>query len=215
MKVSQIFTLMQDAQISSEELGRRLGITGMTLRRWRHQPGDRALARPYSKALEEVICELAAEGKLDRTSPMVQEAVTESRRAPFAAIAANLGISADSLKSAQFSGETMIDSLSQIGGNSEHQKEVEQSAKRILSFKKWGADWKERISSLMNVLKSKDLHAFDKLVAYGALFYLVTPIDLIPDNIPVFGFMDDFVILGFAAAYYAKRFPNLFGAHHE
>jgi uncharacterized membrane protein YkvA (DUF1232 family) len=215
MKVSQMFTLMHEAQLSTEQLGKRLGISGMTLRRWRHQAGDRDLPRPYSKALEEVICELAAEGKLNRNSAMVQVAVAETRRAPFAAIAAHLGIPADSLTSGPFSGEKMIESLSQIGESLEHQNEVDQSARRILSIKKWGTEWSQRISSLMKVLKSKDLHAFDKLVAYGALFYLVTPIDLIPDSIPVFGFMDDFVILGFAAAYYSKRFPNLFGNHHE
>jgi uncharacterized membrane protein YkvA (DUF1232 family) len=44
----------------------------------------------------------------------------------------------------------------------------------------------------------------DKFIAYGALFYLLTPIDFIPDNIPFLGFFDDFAILGFAATYYMK-----------
>jgi uncharacterized membrane protein YkvA (DUF1232 family) len=46
-------------------------------------------------------------------------------------------------------------------------------------------------------------------VAYGALFYLILPFDLIPDSIPVFGYVDDFGILGFAVAYYARKFPEL------
>jgi uncharacterized membrane protein YkvA (DUF1232 family) len=62
----------------------------------------------------------------------------------------------------------------------------------------------------MKVLNSRDLHTFDKLVAYGALFYLLCPFDLIPDYVPVFGYMDDFIVLGFAVAYYVKRFPFLF-----
>jgi uncharacterized membrane protein YkvA (DUF1232 family) len=215
MKYAQVFTLMQETQMSSEQLGRRLGISGMTLRRWRRQPGDRELPRPYSKALEEVICELAAEGMLKGITPMVQTAVDDTRRAPFATIAAHLGITWNPMKAGRFNEQLMIESISQIGGHADHREEVERSSSRILSFKSWGAEWKRRISSLMKVLRSSDLHAFDKLVAYGALFYLVTPIDLIPDNIPVFGYMDDFVILGFAVAYYAKRFPNLFGKHHE
>jgi uncharacterized membrane protein YkvA (DUF1232 family) len=77
-----------------------------------------------------------------------------------------------------------------------------------------GKDWAERISSLMKVLESNELHTFDKLVAYGALFYLIFPFDLIPDYIPVFGYMDDFIVLGFAVAYYIKRFPHLFGKRH-
>jgi len=187
----------------------------MTVRRWRSQPDDRELPKLYSRALDEVVCELAAEGKLERESPLVQAAVAETRRAPFATITAHLGIPAESLMAGQFSEQMMVDSLSQIGRSSERQKEVQRNSKRILSFKNWGKEWKERISSLMTVLQSKNLHAFDKLVAYGALFYLVTPIDLIPDNIPVFGYMDDFVILGFAVAYYAKRFPTLLGNHDE
>jgi uncharacterized membrane protein YkvA (DUF1232 family) len=215
MKYSQMFSVMQEAELSSETLGSRMGISGMTLRRWRKESGNRELPRLYSRALEEVICELATEGKLKRESPMVQTAIAQSRRASFATIAAHLGIRPEQVTTGQFSEQMMIDSLSQIGKTVERQDEVEQNTVKISSFKSWGEEWRQRISSLMRVLKSKELHAFDKFVAYGALFYLVTPIDLIPDQIPVFGFMDDFVILGFAAAYYAKRFPNLLSNPHE
>ena len=206
---------MNEAQLSSEQLGRKLGISGMTLRRWRHQPGDRELPKLYSRALDEVVCQLAAEGKLNMKSPVVQAAVTGARQAPFAAIIANLGITPDSLQEGQFSEPKMIESLSEIGRNADRQEEVDQNMERILSFKSWGKDWKKRISSLMKALQSKDLHAFDKLVAYGALFYLICPFDLIPDWIPVFGYMDDFVILGLAAAYYAGRFPQLYSKSNE
>jgi uncharacterized membrane protein YkvA (DUF1232 family) len=37
------------------------------------------------------------------------------------------------------------------------------------------------------------------------LFYLICPFDLIPDNIPVFGMIDDYAILGVAWEYYVKR----------
>jgi uncharacterized membrane protein YkvA (DUF1232 family) len=36
------------------------------------------------------------------------------------------------------------------------------------------------------------------------------PFDLIPDAIPVFGYMDDFVVLTVAALYLRKRYPRLF-----
>jgi len=205
-----MFSLMRETQLSPEVLGDRLGISGMTLRRWRKEPGDHELPKLYSNALTGVICELAAEGKLTRESPVVQAALMETRWAPFDSAAANLGITWDRLKAGQFSEPKLIESLSEIGGNTDRREEVNRSAKRILSFKSWGTEWKERISSLMTVLQSKDLHAFDKLVAYGALFYLVTPFDLIPDYIPVFGYMDDFIVLGLAAAYYLKRFPHLY-----
>ena len=66
------------------------------------------------------------------------------------------------------------------------------------------------MGGLIQVVKSKELTTLDKLVAYGALFYLLTPFDLIPDNIPIFGLIDDYAILGIAIAYYMKRFPKLF-----
>jgi uncharacterized membrane protein YkvA (DUF1232 family) len=47
-------------------------------------------------------------------------------------------------------------------------------------------------------------------VAYGALYYLLCPLDLIPDNVPVFGLMDDYCVLGLAASHYAKKHKNLF-----
>jgi uncharacterized membrane protein YkvA (DUF1232 family) len=50
----------------------------------------------------------------------------------------------------------------------------------------------------------------EKLSAYGALFYLITVFDLIPDTIPVFGVLDDFAILGIVTAYYLRKFPDLF-----
>ena len=91
-----------------------------------------------------------------------------------------------------------MESVSDIGKKSNHQSEVDSNKSRIFSFKKWSKEWSQRISSLWKVIASPQLTSLDKMVAYGALFYLLTPFDLIPDYIPVFGYLDDFVILGFA-----------------
>ncbi|MDE2313589.1 MAG: DUF1232 domain-containing protein [Elusimicrobia bacterium] len=58
----------------------------------------------------------------------------------------------------------------------------------------------------MDVIRSPQLTLTDKLVAYGALFYLITPFDLIPDTIPGIGYLDDFAILSLALLYYERRF---------
>ena len=60
-----------------------------------------------------------------------------------------------------------------------------------------------------------DVPTLDKLVAFGALFYLIAPFDLIPDAIPLFGYVDDFIILGIAALYVRTRYPKLFAARAE
>jgi uncharacterized membrane protein YkvA (DUF1232 family) len=215
MRLAQMFTLMKEAQLSTEQLGKRLGITGMTLRRWRHESNDRELPTLYAKAFETVICELAAEGKLKKESPMVQTAMNKIQHAPYATIGANLGIQWDQLKPGPFSEQRLVECLSQIGSNAEHRQEVVHKTNQILSFKAWGYEWNRRISLLMKVLKSKELNVFDKYVAYGALFYLITEIDLIPNDLPVFGYMDEYVLLWFAENYYAKRSPNLFGNSHH
>ena len=45
----------------------------------------------------------------------------------------------------------------------------------------------------------------DKSLIIGSLGYLISPLDLIPDIIPFFGYMDDAAVLGFA---YYKIFKN-------
>jgi uncharacterized membrane protein YkvA (DUF1232 family) len=215
MRLAQMFTLMNDAQLSTEQLGKRLGISGMTLRRWRHESGDRELPTLYAKALESVICELAAEGKLKKESAMVQTAMSKIQHAPYATIGANLGIQWDQLKPGPFSEQRLVECLSQIGSHVDHQREVALKTHHILSFRKWGLEWNSRISLLMKILKSEELNVFDKYVAYGALFYLITEIDLIPNDLPVFGYMDEYVLLWFAENYYAKRSPHLLGNGYE
>ena len=99
--------------------------------------------------------------------------------------------------------------LSNLGNSSKIRHQVDGSSRKILKFAEWGSAWKFRIKLMMKVIHSKELTLVDQLVAYGALFYLILPFDLIPDSIPVFGYVDDFGILGFAAAYYCKRFPKI------
>jgi len=211
MNYSHLLTLMKEAGFSPEQLAERLGVSGMTLRRWRHAPKNETLPPLYEKALVSVIYELVGEGKLSIDSPLTKAVMNDHTWGPFETASTQLGFSKETLKGEKYDPEKMIEGLSEIGTNESKRAAVEKSEKKILSFKKMGEDWSTRVSSLMTVLKSKELHSFDKLVAYGALFYLINPFDLIPDYIPVFGYMDDFFILGLAAAYYLKRFPYLFG----
>ena len=48
---------------------------------------------------------------------------------------------------------------------------------------------------LYYVLQSKDVPAKEKAKIIGALGYLILPVDLIPDAIPVLGFTDDLTAL--------------------
>jgi uncharacterized membrane protein YkvA (DUF1232 family) len=210
MRTSHLLKVMEEAKLSPEQMADRLGISGMTLRRWEKQRTDSNLPKLYEKALVGVVYELVSEGRLSAESKSIQSVMTDAHWTPFAAATSHLGISLSALKGGASNESRLMESLSDIGKTSAHRSEVDKSKARIHSFKKWSAEWSHRIASLWKVVSSPQLTSLDKLVAYGALFYLVTPFDLIPDYIPVFGYLDDFVILGFAAAYYLKRFPHLF-----
>lgn len=47
-------------------------------------------------------------------------------------------------------------------------------------------------------LRDKDTPKYVKAVIAGALGYLVLPIDIVPDTIPLLGWIDDVAVLGFA-----------------
>jgi uncharacterized membrane protein YkvA (DUF1232 family) len=205
MKTSHLLILMRDTKLSPEELAKRLGISNMTIRRWMKKPSNEPLPAIYEKAVWEAVYQMVAEGMLLPGSAFVQKAVKESQKLYFKAAMKCLGFTGESRKAPGFSMESITRGLSQIGAKENHQLEVEKGKKKILSFSRFGRDWKQRISTLMKVLSSARLSGRDKAVAYGALFYLLCPLDLIPNNVPVFGLMDEYCVLGFASDHYAKK----------
>ena len=57
-------------------------------------------------------------------------------------------------------------------------------------------------SAIVGYLKDARVPLWRKLVGVGALFYLVWPFDLIPDYIPILGWLDDVGVLTAAAFFY-------------
>ena len=72
--------------------------------------------------------------------------------------------------------------------------------------------WAKRLKrdSLMLWLASRDPRtpALAKLIAAAAAAYAFSPIDLIPDFLPVIGLLDDLVILPLAIAVALRRLPS-------
>ncbi|HTC20105.1 MAG TPA: DUF1232 domain-containing protein [bacterium] len=202
---------MRETELSPEQMAKRLGISNMTIRRWMEKKSGEALPAIYEKSVWDAVYQMVAEGMLLPGSTFVQKAVKESQKLYFSAAMKSLGFKGPSRKSPRFSMRSVMEGLSQIGAKEGHQSEVEKHRKKILSFVRLGQDWKQRISTLIKVVSSTRLSGKDKLVAYGALFYLLCPLDLIPDNVPVFGLMDDYCVLGFAASHYAEKYKILFG----
>ncbi len=59
----------------------------------------------------------------------------------------------------------------------------------------------ERASQLFHFFLSPKITASQKIIVGGALLYIIAPIDLIPDVIPIAGWLDDLGVAGFALRY--------------
>jgi uncharacterized membrane protein YkvA (DUF1232 family) len=65
---------------------------------------------------------------------------------------------------------------------------------------KMGEEILEKALWLYYVLQTPDVPVRIKALIYSALGYLILPLDLIPDTIPVVGFSDDLIVLSSAVA---------------
>jgi uncharacterized membrane protein YkvA (DUF1232 family) len=211
MKISHLLILMRDMDLSPELLAERLGISNMTIRRWMKKSANENFPVIYEKMVWDFVYRMVAEGRLLAGSAFVQKAVKKNQRLYFRAAMKSLGIEKMRGQSLKFSLASIRKDLTEIGARTANRLEVDKNKNKILSFSRWNGEWKKRISTLMEVLSNTRLSRRDKLVAYGALFYLLCPFDLIPDNTPVFGFMDDYVVLGLASAHYVSKYKTIFG----
>lgn len=67
---------------------------------------------------------------------------------------------------------------------------------------------KKEIPAIFIALKDKDTPVTAKIFAALTVAYALSPIDLIPDFIPVLGYLDDIVILPILAAVTIKLIPK-------
>ena len=67
---------------------------------------------------------------------------------------------------------------------------------------------KYNLSALYLAYKRKDVPIFAKIFIIMALVYALSPIDLIPDFIPILGYLDDFLIVPFFIFISLKLIPR-------
>jgi uncharacterized membrane protein YkvA (DUF1232 family) len=202
MNNSHLLILLQEAKISPETLAKYMGISNMTIRRLLKKSPQAKLSKIYNNALATVIYEFLAKGIISSESKSAVEAIKEQSPVYFDAAARNLEIPEDfKLFDNHPNQERIMFWLSRIGSDKARETDVENNLKKISLFKKWGKDWSFRITALLRAIHSREYPLFKKCVAYGALFYLICLFDLIPDTIPVIGYLDDFLICGLAVAY--------------
>ncbi|AWN22049.1 hypothetical protein DKM44_01355 [Deinococcus irradiatisoli] len=71
---------------------------------------------------------------------------------------------------------------------------------------RWRAIWRDALALLLS-LSDRRSGAPAKLLAAAALLYALSPIDLIPDGLPVLGVTDDLLIVPAVLAFAARRMP--------
>lgn len=77
-----------------------------------------------------------------------------------------------------------------------------------MNLKEKAKQLKTDIPAVFLCLKSKDTPLVAKLLAGLAIAYALSPIDLIPDFIPVIGYLDDIIILPVLIALTIKLIPK-------
>lgn len=77
-----------------------------------------------------------------------------------------------------------------------------------MNFKQKAKELKENLSALYIAYKRKDTPTAAKLVIGVTIGYALSPIDLIPDFIPIFGYLDDIIIISLLIALSIKLIPD-------
>jgi len=210
MTYQQLFEMIDAARLTAGDAALRLGVSHMTLHRWRSRPKYRRLAPVYERAFQTTALELVNDGRLPVESAITQALLAKTNLAGFHAALRNLGASTESAGSGPGAPDAILTSLVQIGTRAECREQVDRHTGRLARFRTLSREWEQAIARILAIIRSPGLDPVDKTVGYGGLFYLLTPFDLIPDMIPAFGLLDDFAILGIALAFYTRRFPTLF-----
>src|SRR5258708_4220393 len=66
MRYGQLFALLTQAKLSPEQAAKRLGVSNMSLRRWKGRAG--AVPEKYARAFAPALEAMAAEGLLDASA---------------------------------------------------------------------------------------------------------------------------------------------------
>ena len=61
---------------------------------------------------------------------------------------------------------------------------------------------------LGGLLTDRRVAIFDKMLVLGAMLYIITPIDLIPDFVPVIGYLDDLILVPIGMVIAVRMIPG-------
>jgi uncharacterized membrane protein YkvA (DUF1232 family) len=200
-----ILSLQTESGLSPEGLAAYFKVTNMTLRRWNKRDDlNEAVAAKYLPAIRDGLFKLHREGKLKSKKPAVQKLVQYATPAYFNDVLEQMKINTESYVGFSV-GKASVAALAEIGTNYQNQPaepaEIGGLQRLIKTLKEQGNQFKSEVLALVRFIDSKSGSKNAKMVAIGALVYLVMPMDLIPDSIPGIGLIDDFAFLTLALRY--------------
>ena len=77
-----------------------------------------------------------------------------------------------------------------------------------MTLKERASSLKKDIPAVFLALKAKETPVLAKVVAFLTVAYALSPVDLVPDFIPVLGYLDDLLILPALVALTVKLIPK-------
>lgn len=78
----------------------------------------------------------------------------------------------------------------------------------MMNLKEWAKKLKNDIPTVFLALKDQDTPVIAKILAGVTVAYALSPIDLVPDFIPVLGYLDDVILLPALVALTIKLIPK-------
>jgi uncharacterized membrane protein YkvA (DUF1232 family) len=156
-------------QISPEKLAQEVQLSHMTIRRWLKRRDDDLIPQKYYSLL----------------SPVLSRQTTSQADAPHPF-------------PASFSLESLMDEIEKSGQEFKDVKTLEENLSTKLKTARVDQIFLEYTKKLIAAIRSPKTSLKKKAIAAGALIYFISPIDLIPDHIPVVGYLDDLAVLSLA-----------------
>jgi uncharacterized membrane protein YkvA (DUF1232 family) len=92
----------------------------------------------------------------------------------------------------------MMDEVKKNGNDFRDIETLDQDLNEKLKSERFDKVIVSHCKRLFQAATSAHLPLSSKAIAIGALLYFINPIDLIPDHIPVIGYMDDLAVLALA-----------------
>ena len=84
-----------------------------------------------------------------------------------------------------------------------------------MNLKERAVPLKQDIPAVFLALKAKETPILAKILAFLTVVYALSPIDLVPDFIPVLGYLDDVIILPALVALTVKLIPKEIFEHYR